>query len=55
MKIETGTSQSAKRLQAPWGVYSANFRATANELRQEKNQIRCYEDILLTGNCRKIC
>ena len=50
-----GTSQSTERLQAPWGLFSAKFKATANELHQEKTQLRCYEDILLTGNCHKIC
>ena len=49
-----GISQSAERLQAPWGLFSAKFKATANELHQEKNQLRCYEDIMLTGNCHKI-
>ena len=46
-----GTSQNAERLQAPWGLFSAKFKATANELHQEKTQLRWYEDILLTGNC----
>ena len=30
-----GTSQSAERLQAPWDLFSAYFKATANELHQE--------------------
>ena len=51
INIKTGTSQSAERLQAPWGLFSAKFKATANELHQEKTQLRWYEDILLTGNC----
>ena len=34
MNIKTGTSQSAERLQAPWDLFSANFKATANELHQ---------------------
>ena len=51
MNIKKGTSQSAERLQAPWGLFSANFKAIANELHQEKTQLRWYEDILLTGNC----
>ena len=55
MKIKTGTSQSAERLQAPWGLFSAKLKATTNELRQVKTQLRLYEDILLTGNCHKIC
>ena len=46
-----GTSQSVERLQAPWGLLSAKFKATVNELDQEKIQLRCYEDILFTGNC----
>ena len=55
MKIKTQTSQSAERLTAPWGLFSVKFKATANELRQEKAQLRCYEYILPTGNCHKIC
>ena len=51
INIKTGTSQSTERLQAPWGLFSAKFKATANELHQEKTQLRWYEDILLTGNC----
>ena len=54
IKMKTGTSQSAERLQAPWGLFLAMFKATANELRQEKSQLRCYEDIVLTGYCHKI-
>ena len=50
-----GTSQNAERLQASWGLSSAKFKFTANELRLEKTQLRRYEDILLTGNCYKIC
>ena len=49
------TSQSAERLLVPWGLFSVKFKATANELHHEKNQLRWYEDILLTGNCHKIC
>ena len=48
------TSQSAERLQAPWSLFSAKFEAPANKLHQEKAQLRCYEDILLTNNCLKI-
>ena len=44
------TSQSAERLQALWGLFSVKCKATTNELRQEKTKLRCYEDILLTGN-----
>ena len=50
-KIKTGISQGAERLQAPWGLFSTKFKATANEHHQEKTQLRWYEDILLTGNC----
>ena len=50
-----GTSQNAEPLQAPWGLFSAKFKVTANELRLGKTQLNCYEDILLTGNCYKIC
>ena len=46
-----GTSQSAERLQAPWGLFSTKFKIFANELHQEKTQLRGYRDILLTGNC----
>ena len=49
--MKARTSQSEERLQAPWGLFSAKFKATANELHQEKTQLRWYEDILLTGNC----
>ena len=49
MKIKTGTSQSAERLQAPWGLFSTNFKATANELQQERTQLRCYKDVLLNA------
>ena len=55
IKIKTGTLQSAERFQAPWDLFSAKFKATANEFRQEKPQLRCYQDILLTGNCHKMC
>ena len=55
IKIKTGTSQSAERLQAPWGLFSAKSKATSNELHQEKTQLMCYEDILLTDSCDKIC
>ena len=51
MNIKTGTSQNAERLQAPWALFSAKFKATANELHQEKTQLRWYKDILLTRNC----
>ena len=50
-----GTSKTAERIQAPWGLLSAKFKATANELRQERIQLRCYEEILLTDNCHQIC
>ena len=30
------TSQSAERLQAPWCLFSANFKVTANEFHREK-------------------
>ena len=49
IKIKTGTSQSAERLQAPWGLFSAKFKATATELREEKTQLMWYEVILLTA------
>ena len=49
------TSQSADRCQAPWGPFSAKFKATANDLRQDRTQLRCYKDILLTDNYHKIC
>ena len=39
INIKTGTSQSTERLQAPWGLFSAKFKATANELHQEKSQL----------------
>ena len=55
MKIKTGTSQSAERFQAPWSLFSAKFKATANELNQEKAQPRCHEDILLNDNYYKTC
>ena len=45
-----GTSQSAECLEAPWGLFSAKFKATANELHQAKTQLRWYKDILLTCN-----
>ena len=51
INIKTGTSQSAERLQALWGLFSAKLKATVNELHQEKTQLRWYKDILLTGNC----
>ena len=51
INIKTGTSQSVEGLQAPWGLFSAKFKATANELYQEKTKLRWYEDILLTGKC----
>ena len=49
IKIKTGTSQSAELLQVPWSMFSAKFKVTA----KKKTQLRCYEDILLTGNCLK--
>ena len=55
INIKTGTSQSAERFQALWGLLSAKFKATSNELHQEKIQLRCYKDILLISNCFKIC
>ena len=55
LKIKTATSQTAERLQASWSLFSAKVKAPANELHQEKTQLRCYEDILLTDNCFKIC
>ena len=55
IKMKTGKSQSAWRLQASWGLFSAKFKATANELRQEKTQLRWCKSILLTGNCHKTC
>ena len=35
--MKARTSQSEERLQAPWGLFSAKFKATANEPHQEKN------------------
>ena len=49
--MKMGTLQSGERLQAPWGLFSAKFKAIANKLHQEKTQLRWYEDIRLTGNC----
>ena len=46
-----GISQSAERLQATSGLFSAKFKATASELHQGKPQLRWYEDTLLTDNC----
>ena len=43
-------SKSAECLQTPWSLFSKKFKVTANELRQEKTQLRCYEDIMLTGS-----
>ena len=37
IKIKTGTSQSAERLHAHWGLFSAKFKAIANEIHPEKN------------------
>ena len=37
------------------GPVLSKFQATANELAQEKTRLRCYKDIMLTGNCHKIC
>ena len=51
INIKTGTSQNAECLQTPWVLFSAKFKATANELHQKKTQLRWYEDILLTANC----
>ena len=51
ININTRTSQSAEALEAPGGLFSAKFKATPNELHQEKTQLRWYKDILLTGNC----
>ena len=49
------TSRSAERLRKPWGLFSAKFKASSNELNEERSQLRCYEDILLTNNCYKTC
>ena len=38
------TSQSAERLLVPWGLFSVKFKATANELHQEKTKLRWYEE-----------
>ena len=43
IKIKTGTSQSAEPVHAPFVQFK--FKATANELRQERIQLRYYEDI----------
>ena len=43
INIKTGTSQSTERLQARWGLFSAKFKATANELHQEKTQLRWHD------------
>ena len=45
LKNKTGTSLK----------FSAKFKATTNELCQEKTQLKCYEVFLLTSNCHKIC
>ena len=37
INIKMGTSKSAERLQAPWGLFSAKFKATANQLHQAEN------------------
>ena len=37
------------------GLFITKFQVTADELAQERTQLRCYEDTLLTGNCHKIC
>ena len=55
MKIEIRTSQSVEFIQTPWASFSAKFKATVNKLGRERTQLRYYEDILLTGNCHKIC
>ena len=44
--MKTETSRSVEHIQAPWGLFSEKFKATANELHQDKTQLRCYEDIL---------
>ena len=54
MKMKTRTPQSGLCFQTPLGPFSAKFKVTANELGQGRIQLRCYEDILLNGNCRKI-
>ena len=54
-KIKVRISQCAECFETLWGLFSAKFKATANELRQERTQLRYYQDILLTGNCHKIC
>ena len=48
-------SHSEECLQTLWGMFSAKFKVTANELRQERTQLRCYKNIMLTSNCYKIC
>ena len=42
MKIKTETSQTAERLQARLSAFSGNFKATVNELGQEKIHLRYY-------------
>ena len=37
------------------GLFITKFQVTADELAQERTQLRCYKDTLLTGNCHKIC
>ena len=53
MKI--GTSQETECFRTLRSPFLAKFKANASELDQERTQLRCYEDILLTGNCHKIC
>ena len=54
-KNKNGAPQNEERLQAPWYLFSAKFKATANKLRQGKTLLGWCKDILLTGNCHKIC
>ena len=54
-KNKNGAPQNAERLQAPCYLFSAKFKAIVNKLRQGKTQLGWCKDILLTGNCHKIC
>ena len=48
------TEQRIKCLRARRGPLLVNLLATANELGRRKTQLKCYKDILLTGNRYKI-
>ena len=51
--IKTRRSLRTVYLRTPWGPFSTKFKATANDLGQERTQLKCYKVFMLSGT--KIC